>query len=276
MAVLAAEAVRALGPVRLLDARSGPDAKQRFGKKRLEGSRWLSLEDDLSERGDPKLGGRHPFAPPEKLCAALGREGVRPEDTIVVLDDKDGANAAARLYVMLRALGHEAVHFLDGGLTGAEGVLPIAAGAPLDVPMASYPPRPYALPRVTMAEVEAKLGSPGVVLLDARAGARFRGETEPFDPPAGHVPGATSMPYAELCGPDGKLLGRDPLKERLGRATKGASEVLLQCGSGVTACLLAIGLEEAGLMRIGDPRMSLWVGSYSEWSRNAKPIATGP
>lgn len=275
MAVLSAAEARALGAVRFVDARSGPDARERFAATRIEGSRWLSLEEDLSEIGDPRHGGRHPFAPPEKLAAALAREGLTPDDTLVVLDDKDGANAAARLYVMLRALGHRTVHFLDGGLAAARGALPIASGAPLPVRAATYPARRYALPRVTMADVEAKLAS-GAVLLDARAAARFRGETEPFDPPAGHVPGATSMPYAELLGPDGTLLPKEALKERLGRAVGGASEVLLQCGSGVTACLLAIGLEEAGLLPIGDPRVSLWVGSYSEWSRNEKPIATGP
>lgn len=261
--------------VRYLDARSGPDARERFARERIEGSRFLSLEDDLSEIGDARRGGRHPFAPAAKLCAALGREGVGAGDVVVVLDDKDGANAAARLYVMLRALDHRALHFLDGGLEAARGILPVASGPVLPVRTATYAFTPYVLPRVTLAEVEAKVGKPGVVLLDARAGARFRGETEPFDPPAGHVTGATSMPYADLLE-GGKLASKEALRERLGRAIGEASEVILSCGSGVTACMLAIALEEAHLYRIGDPAVSLYVGSYSEWSRNGKPIATGP
>jgi thiosulfate/3-mercaptopyruvate sulfurtransferase len=114
------------------------------------------------------------------------------------------------------------------------------------------------------------------VLLDARSAERFRGEVEPFDPPAGHVPGATSMPYAALLAEHGALLPRPALRARLEAAIGGAGEVLLQCGSGVTACVLAVALEEAGLFPIGDPRVRLWVGSYSEWSRSGRPIATGP
>jgi thiosulfate/3-mercaptopyruvate sulfurtransferase len=275
VAVLSAAEVRALGAVRLLDARSGPDARVRFETERLEGARWLSLEDDLSQIGEPRQGGRHPLASSEHFAAALAREGIAPEDTLVVLDDKDGANAAARLYVMLRAMGHGAVHLLDGGLRAARGVLPFASGPVLPARPARYPARPYVLPRVTIDELEGRLAA-GAVLLDARAAERFRGEVEPFDPPAGHVPGATSMPYAALLGEDGTLLPKPALRARLEAAIGGADEVLLQCGSGVTACMLAVALEEAGLFSIGEPRVRLWVGSYSEWSRSGRPIATGP
>lgn len=278
MAVVTHEALGRGPQITFVDARSGPDARQRYEAKHIEGARLLVLDEDLSAIGpDARHGGRHPFPTPEAFAATLSRIGLQPSDTLVVLDDRDGANAAARLYVMLRAIGHAAVSFLSGGLAALERAgAPMRTGPAPNVQPSAYPAQPWSIPLLSMSEMEDKLKA-GATLLDARSGERFRGEVEPFDPVPGHVPGATSLPYASLLDAAQHFLPRDVLRARLEAVVPPGSEgeIIVSCGSGVTACMLMIALEEAGIAAIGDPRVSLWVGSYSEWCRNEKPIARG-
>jgi thiosulfate/3-mercaptopyruvate sulfurtransferase len=201
----------------------------------------------------------------------MGELGFGNEHAIVVYDEGPGT-VAARLWWMLDALGHPDVRLLDGGVRAW-----VDAGRPLSRDAAAHPPAKLTLstswPRTLDRERIASRGD-GQVLLDLRAGERYRGEVEPVDPVAGHIPGARSLPALRLAGEDGRLLGRAALRERL-ESVAGAEaiergDVAVSCGSGVTACLGALAMRVAGLP---DPR--LYPGSYSDWSRSGMPIATG-
>lgn len=259
----------------LLDARSGPDRRERFLASRLRGARFVDLDADLARIGDPARGGRHPLPPPTDFAATLGRLGVGPASRVVVYDDRDGANAAARAWWMLRAIGHRDVAVLDGGLAAArEAGLALESGpAGLTPDAPPYPARAYGWPLVTIDEVDARRLEPGTRILDARDARRFRGEVEPFDPVAGHVPGAISAPYAEGLDERGRMRSPEALRERFAALLGGVppSRVIVHCGSGVTACHTLLQLELAG---VGGA--ALWVGSWSEWCRQDRPVGRGP
>ncbi|MDN5919568.1 MAG: sulfurtransferase, partial [Pseudonocardia sp.] len=230
-------------------------------------------------------GGRHPLPDPAALQEVLRRAGVREDSTVVAYDDADGS-VAARAWWLLRWSGLPAgrVMVLDGGFAAwtAEG-LPLAGDDVPGVDRVPEPPpargdvvvRPGAMP-VLDADGAAALGRSGA-LLDARAGVRYRGETEPVDPRAGHIPGARSVPFTGNVGPDGRWLAPDELAARF--RTAGVTDpaaVGAYCGSGVTASSLVLALEYAGLTSPDAPA-ALYPGSWSEWSSDPdRPAATGP
>jgi thiosulfate/3-mercaptopyruvate sulfurtransferase len=191
---------------------------------------------------------------------------------VVVYDDA-GGTIAARLWWMLDALGHSNVAVLDGGLPAWE-----AAGLPMTAEVPSYPSARLTVPAggwprtLDRAELKERLGS--VVLLDARAGPRYRGEVEPVDRVPGHIPTAISAPYDENLSADGRLLPPAALRERfeaVGVAGENRNDVVTSCGSGITACHNALAMRIAGL-----PDPILYAGSYSDWTANGEPVATGP
>jgi len=260
-----------LGALRLLDAR--PAAAYATGH--LPGALEADLERDLSTARsaghDPAHGGRHPLPSADAFARQLGAWGVTPDTDVVVYDAAAGANAAARLWWMLRSIGHARVRVLDGGLAAVSD-LATERDAPAVAPAPSYPHAGWTLPMVDADTVDARRGSPDWLVLDVRSGERFRGEQEPFDPVAGHIPGARNLPYAENLAPTGRF--KTPAELRalfqgpLGRVAP--SNVIVHCGSGVTACHTLLALELAGL-----PGAALYVGSWSEWGRSARPKATG-
>jgi len=263
---------RGLGSVLLLDARSGPDAGERFLAGHLEGARLVDLERDLSgDASHPERGGRHPLPPVREWAERVGQWGIGPDTDVVVYDDRGGALAAARCWWMLRALGHRRVAVLDGGLAAAE-----AAGLPISrkddrgtvQPVGPYPADAWQLPRVDVTEVERALADPSWRVIDVRARARYRGDEEPLDPIAGHIPGAVGLPLTDHLGPDGRFLSPEQLRARYGDVPP--ERTILSCGSGVTACHTLLALEAAGLD--GAP---LYVGSFSEWSRSGRDVKTG-
>lgn len=257
----------------LLDARAGHDGRARYLAQHLPGALFVSGEDDLAAHGDPKDGGRHPLPSAEAFAATLGRLGITPETEVVIYDDKAGANPASRAWWMLRSIGHEKVSVLDGGLAaGLAAGISSAFGSASSVPVAPYPNAAWRSPTIAIAEVEAAIASGTRLVVDARDGARHRGESEPIDPVAGRIPGTVSSPQSALLGPDGRMLPKETLRARFDALLAGrpASEVVAYCGSGVTACHLLLGLEQAEL-----PGAALYVGSFSEWCRSGRPIATG-
>ncbi len=259
----------------LLDARSGADGHARYLAEHLPGALFVSGEDDLATHpADAKDGGRHPLPSVEAFAATLGRLGITPSSDVVIYDDKAGANPASRAWWMLRALGHEKVSVLDGGLAAALAarILP-AFGSATGASAPPYPATEWRLPTRTMAQVEAAIQGGTELVVDARDAERHRGEVEPVDPVPGRIPGTVSSPQRSLLGPNGRFLPAETLRSRFDALLAGrpASQVVTYCGSGVTACHLLLGMELAGL-----PGASLYVGSFSEWSRNEKPIATGP
>lgn len=266
----------ALGALRLLDVRSGDAGRRAYAAGHLAGALHADLDRDLAAPKDATNGGRHPLPDLGTWGATLGRWGIRPETGVVAYDDQGGANAAARLWWMMRATGHRRVAILDGGFAAAlRAGVPATADIPTIEPAPPYPvPERWQRPTVTADEVERAAGSetPVVSVVDVRSPERFRGEVEPFDPVAGHIPGAVNLPYAQLLDDRGRFLPRPDLARLLDRALGDDSgRTIVHCGSGVTACHLLFALELAGR-----PPARLYVGSWSEWCRSGRPVATGP
>ena len=273
-AELLAHLKQATPPLVVLDAGfdlADPAAGERaHAAAHLPGSLYVHLDRDLS---GPKTGanGRHPLPERRVFAATAGRLGIAPATQVIALD-RQGGVYAARLWWMLRWLGHEVVAVLDGGLRAwqaAGGATSSAAAAPRPAP--PYPERPALVAAVDLDQVARR--PPEVAVLDARAGERFRGEVEPLDRVAGHIPGALNRPYAGNLGPDGRFKPAAVLAEefRAVLGQRGAAEVIHSCGSGVTACHNLLAMEHAGLAG-----SRLYPGSWSEWSADpARPIARG-
>jgi thiosulfate/3-mercaptopyruvate sulfurtransferase len=258
----------------LIDARSGPDARDRYKAEHLQGAYFVDLETDLARpTANPAAGGRHPLPSATEFAEFLGQLSIQPDSHVVVYDDMSGANAAARFWWMLKALGHEKVQVLDGGYSAA-----VAAGVPVSsdekqpTPQPPYPQQGWQLPMATVEEVEQAVQNPGSLVIDVRAAARFRGETEPIDLVAGHIPGAVNVPYTSNLDSSGFYLSPQELRTRYSQAlgNRKPEEVIVHCGSGVTACHTLLAMDYAGL-----EIPKLYVGSWSEWSRSGREIATG-
>ncbi len=251
----------------LADTRAG---ERQFAAGHVPGSRHVHLDRDLA---GTKTGrnGRHPLPDRAAFARTVGRLGVRPDSQVVVLDAQGGIYAA-RLWWMLRWLGHEAVAVLDGGLQGwkqAGGSLSTEPDRAVEAP--PYPDRP---PRVRMADIGAVADrSSATALVDARAPERFRGETEPLDRVAGHVPGALNRFYKANLDATGRFRPADELRREFAALLeeRQPADVIHSCGSGVTACHNLLAMEHAGLAG-----SVLYPGSWSEWSSDpARPVATG-
>ncbi len=256
-------------PPLLLDVRwraAGLRLHDEYAAGHLPGAVWVDLDDDLA--APPGAGGRHPLPAPGAAEATVRRLGVSGGRPVVVYDDVEGS-IAARAWWLLRWLGHTDVRLLDGGLRAwtAAG-MPIETGDVTPVP-GDLVARPGSMP-ILDAEAAATLARDGV-LLDARAGERYRGDTEPLDPVAGHVPGAVSLPTREHAGPDGTLLDLDVLRARFTAVgADGSRPVGAYCGSGVTAAHTVLALEAVGV------HAALYAGSWSDWVTDpARPVATG-
>lgn len=263
----------ATGDTVIIDARGGADAEDRFDTGHLEGALFVNLETDLSDKSENAAdGGRHPLPDVKKFAQLLGQLGITPETTAIVYDDKRGAMAAARFWWMLKAAGHEEVYVVSGGLEAIvkEGLAISQDALELLTEYPAYPVDSWLLPTVDLAKVNEVSSDPGYVVIDVRENYRYKGESEPIDLVAGHIPGAVNIPYLGNMGEDGEFLSADALKEKYVEALKGHApeKIIVHCGSGVTACHTLLALEEAGIFGA-----NLYVGSWSEWSRNDKPIA---
>lgn len=236
----------------------------------LPDAQFADLDQDLSDhrrRGH----GRHPLPEAAELCQRLSAWGVTPAHQVVAYDAGDGAMAAARLWALLRLLGHERVAVLDGGLKYWQALgLPLQGTAPRAPVAATYEASYDSRLLIETPEVLERLGQRPPWLIDARAPARFRGEVEPLDPVAGHVPGAVNRPYSANLGDDGRLLPADAL--RAGFAQLGvAAECAVMCGSGVTACHHLLAMAHAGIEGV-----RLYADSWSGWiSDSERPVARG-
>ncbi len=265
-----ADALAGSHPPTLLDVRwrlGGPSGAGDYAAGHLPGAVFLDL--DTQRCGPPGPGGRHPLPDPARLEAVLRVAGVRQGAPLVVYDAGDGA-AAARTWWTLRWAGHDRVRVLDGGYAAwvAAGQ-PVAAGTEVPPPTGDVAVRPGAMPELDAASA-ARMAADGV-LLDLRTPVRYRGEDEPVDPVAGHIPGAVNLPAADLLA-DGRSLDREALRARVAAAGVTRDRpVGAYCGSGVTAAQAVLALH-----RIGRTDAALYVGSWSHWITDPdRPIATG-
>lgn len=258
----------------IIDARSGADAKDRFSVGHLPGAKHVDLEKDLSQvPADASRGGRHPLPPIEQFTALLGTLGIDPETHVIVYDDKSGANAAARFWWMLKSLGHQKVQVVDGGLQAAT-----RAGIALSIDTApgkstpSYPASSWLSSLVDINEVEKFALDKNYLVIDVREAYRYRGESEPIDLIAGHIPGAINVPYSTNLDVNGSFLPAEELATNYQQVIgdRQPQNVIVHCGSGVTACHTLLALEQAGINGA-----ALYVGSWSEWSRTGREIAKG-
>lgn len=249
-----------------------PDAGRRqYTEAHIPGARYASLDDDLAREPGPD-DGRHPLPSPDDFAARLEALGVSNSSVVVAYDEGAGA-IAARLWWMLRWLGHERVAVLNGGLARWQAsALSLTDESPPFEHGSFVPERVNADWIVSASELEDSLKT-GNIVLDARAAPRYRGEHEPIDPVVGHIPGAENLPFTKYLADDGRLLPPSELRTVFANAMRGhdADNVIAMCGSGVTACHLLLAMNRAGI-RNG----RLYVGSWSEWIRNPeRPIATG-
>lgn len=259
------------GPVRVLDVRwwlDRPDGRPAFRAGHIPGARYADLDTQLAEHGEPTEG-RHPLPSPETLQAAVRDWGIVEGDTVVVYDDVANL-ASGRAWWVLRDAGIADVRVLDGALAAwIDAGFDLEEGDAADVRPGTAVVSPGELPVLGIDDVldQARTG----LLLDARAGERFRGEVEPMDPRAGHIPGAVSAPTTQNNDESGRFRCSDELRERFAAlgAEPGAT-VGVYCGSGVSAAHEAIALSLAGY------RPVLYPGSWSQWSQHPdRPIATG-
>jgi thiosulfate/3-mercaptopyruvate sulfurtransferase len=267
-----ADRLAALRRLTVLDVRwrlGGPPGRELYDAAHIPGAAFVDLDADLA--APPGAGGRHPMPAAADFERAMRRAGVSGERPVVVYDDAD-STAAARAWWLLRYFGHPSVLVLDGGFRAWT-----AAGYPVDPPSQAYhgaigdfTARPGHLGLLD-ADGAASVARSGL-LLDARAGERYRGEAEHVDPVAGHIPGAVSAPTAENVNPDGTFRSPADLAARFAAiGAAGDRPVAAYCGSGVTAAHEVLALTLAGLPA------ALYVGSWSNWITDpTRPVATGP
>ncbi len=253
-------------------ALTDPEAGRRaYAAGHIPRARYAHLNEDLSSP-ITATSGRHPLPDPARLAAKLGAWGIDGTKQVVVYDDTFGA-MAARLWWLLRWLGHETVAVLDGSFPKwRREKLPVTTDIPVVAP-AKFEPRVNDAMWVDASFVERAIGNNSTRLLDARAEERFTGDIEKLDKVAGHIPGAINAPYEDNLDFSGEFLSDEALREHYEAMLRGSApkDVLLMCGSGVTACHSVLALEHAGLSGA-----RLYAGSWSEWITDPKrPVAKG-
>ena len=256
----------------LLDARAGSNTSENYQKEHLKGARFVDLNRDLASIPEnPANGGRHPLPSPEEFAKTLSTLGISPTDHIVVYDDKNGSNFAARFWWMMRVIGHEKIQVLNGGYQTA-----IQAGFPTNsgnetFEKTAYPSQKWELALADINEVEKARKNDQNIVIDVRDKNRFEGLTEPLDLIAGHIPGAINVPLTENLDENGLFKSSEELAQKYKSiiGDKKDENIIVHCGSGVTACHTLLAMDYAGL-----PIPKLYVGSWSEWSRNDREMAT--
>lgn len=253
--------------LRIFDVRTGSNAKENYIKKHLDYSVFVDLNSDLAEIDDPKNGGRHPLPKFEDFVKKLGTLGIDKNSHVVIYDDKNGANAAARFWWMLRAVGHKNVQVLNGGLQVAQN-----QNYPLSSVEEYYPETKYIsdyqdwqLPQVWIDDVKKASQDSDSMIVDVRESQRFDGIMEPIDLVAGHIPNAHNFPFIGNLDEKGLFKSPEVLRNLYSELFDNyeKSKIIFHCGSGVTACHSLLALDYAGF-----DIPNLYVGSWSEWSRN--------
>jgi len=236
------------------------NGRDEYGRGHIPGAVFVDLESVTGSEG----GGRHPLPTARQFAEEMQRAGVSSNTRVVVYDDSAAAPTATRLWFLLGLFGHNAQAVLDGGLQ--------AWGAPLETETQSVERGNFTAAEPDMSRVvdwQGVRALRGVPVIDARAGERYRGETEPVDPKAGHIPGARNLPYTEILAPDGRFKTPEELRRQF-RSMGVTDGAVFYCGSGVNATQQLLAMELAGLTNA-----RLYAGSWSDWSNRDLPVATG-
>ena len=257
----------------LFDTSNNPNAKENYLKEHLKGAYFIDINTELADiKEDLSNGGRHPLPTLEQFSKVLSKFGVTPDTHIIIYDHANGANAAARFWWMLKAVGHEKVQVLDGGIQPAiEAGFPINSGEEKLLKTTDYTCKNWKLPIASMDRVETLFQQKNGYIIDVRETQRYNGETEPFDPIAGHIPDARNIPFSENLTDNGLFLSQETLQKKYALIFEKykPEEIVVHCGSGVTACHTLLAMSYAGF-----EIPNLYVGSWSEWCRNNKEMIT--
>ena len=255
----------------LVDATNGVTAFQNYTKSHLKGALFVDVNTQLADiKEDVSIGGRHPLPTVEQFSKTLSHLGITPETWVVVYDDKNGANAAARFWWMLRSIGHKKVQVLSGGIQAAiQAGFPTSSAVEVPTQVEPYPIQSWQWSTIDLQGMDAMIQKDNFVVIDIRESQRYSGETEPIDLVSGHIPGATNIPFMENLDANGFFLSPEELKAKYQKVFENIPEEnrVVHCGSGVTACHTLLALAIADL-----PMPKLYVGSWSEWSRNNREI----
>jgi thiosulfate/3-mercaptopyruvate sulfurtransferase len=258
--------------VLIFDASNSKNAKANYETEHLEAAFFIDLNTQLADiKPDVSEGGRHPLPKTEIFAETLTGLGISKDTHIVIYDEKNGSNASARFWWMLKSAGHEKVQVLNGGINQAKKYdFPLSSKVEI-IKRASEPYQinRWNLPTIEINEVENVSQDPNYLVVDVRDKERYEGKVEPIDLVAGHIPGAINIPFTENLDGSGLFLKPDKLREKYEPVLGGTKteNIIVHCGSGVTAChtLLALHYAEMEIPK-------LYVGSWSEWSRNNKKI----
>jgi thiosulfate/3-mercaptopyruvate sulfurtransferase len=255
----------------LVDATNSPTAYQNYQQSHLQGALFVDVNTQLADiKEDVSIGGRHPLPKLDQFSKTLTDLGITPETWVVVYDDKSGANAAARFWWMLRSIGHQKVQVLSGGIQAAiQAGFPVSSAVEVATQVESYPLQSWQWPTIDLQGMDEMILKDNFVVIDVREPQRFKGETDPIDLVAGHIPGAINIPFTTNLDENGFILSPEELKEKYQKAFENidSDNRVVHCGSGVTACHTLLAMAVAGLSL---PK--LYVGSWSEWSRNNREI----
>lgn len=258
----------------LVDVSNHKNARENYQIEHLEGAIFVDLNSQLADiKQDLSDGGRHPLPSISDFIKTLRHIGIDKSSHVVVYDNSNGSNAAARFWWMLKAIGHKKVQVLNGGLNEAKKHnFPLSSIIKsVKNKTADYPAKKWGLPIAKMEEVEKSMQDKNHLVVDVRDTERYNGSNEPIDLVAGHIPGAVNIPFIENLDDNGLFLKPDELKIKYEKAfgTIKAENIIVHCGSGVTACHTLLAIDYAGM---NIPK--LYVGSWSEWSRNNKRISS--
>lgn len=249
----------------ILDVRTGKDSYQNYLNKHLKKARFIDLDKDLAEIvEDAAFGGRHPLPDIQNFAETVSRLGISENSHVIIYDDKNGANAAARAWWMLKSFGLKNVQVLDGGIQATEKEdLEFSSGEEVFEKSEIITKKHWLLPISNLEGVENELTNEFATVIDVRDAYRYKGEFEPIDLVAGHIPGAINIPFSENLDENGNFLKPEVLTEKYLKLLENKPEkLIIHCGSGVTACHTILALAYAGF-----EIPNLYVGSWSEWSR---------
>ena len=255
----------------LIDVSNGKGARSNYVAKHLKGALFLDLNTQLAEiKEDLSNGGRHPLPKIDNFSKTLSEIGISLENHVIIYDDKNGSNAAARLWWMLKSFGHQKVQVVNGGFKEAEKLnFPMNKGVEVRRKTKLHEAKNWKLKTANIKEVESASLNENYIIIDVRDADRYKGKTEPIDLIAGHIPGAINIPFTENLDSDGLFLPSKDLKEKYEKVFKSckAENIIIHCGSGVTACHTLLAIAYAGL-----EIPKLYIGSWSEWSRSENKI----